>query len=132
MTPRNSPRANQDNLTIPEVIPRIATLFAWITPLLMPSSTRKTIDPKALARSGRTLCVCIALTLAGCQTQGNHPVDPQADSDRLALKHPINWSETAKPELPTDVWQRIRSGYQLQDEIGINPRVERQRLWFAS
>ncbi|MDP3848120.1 MAG: LysM peptidoglycan-binding domain-containing protein [Pseudomonas sp.] len=98
----------------------------------MPSSTRKTIDPKAFARSGRTLCVCIALTLAGCQVQGNRPPSPQVDSDHQALEQPINWSETAKPQEPTDVWERIRSGYQLQDEIGINPRIERQRLWFAS
>jgi len=129
---RDSLRANADNLTTLEVVPRIAELFAWITTQLMPSSTRKIIDPKAFARSGRTLCVCLALTLAGCQMQGNRPVNPQTDSDRVALEHPINWSETAKPELPADVWERIRSGYQLQDEIGINPRVERQRLWFAS
>ena len=124
--------ADADNLTTPRVVPRIAGLFAWIHSLLMPISTRKTIDPEAFVRAGRALLVCLAVTLAGCQVQGNRPEPPQVDNDRAAREQPVNWSESSKPEEPTDVWERIRSGYQLQDEIGINPRVERQRLWFVS
>ena len=33
---------------------------------------------------------------------------------------------------PEDIWERVRNGYQLQDAIGINPRIEQQRLWFVS
>jgi membrane-bound lytic murein transglycosylase D len=98
----------------------------------MPSSTRTIIDIQAFARGGRTLLVCLAVILTGCQGHSPRPDSTETDSARDAREHPINWSETSKPEEPTDVWQRIRSGYQLQDEIGINPRIERQRLWFAS
>ena len=98
----------------------------------MPSSTRTLIDIQAFARGGRTLLVCLAVTLAGCQGHSPRPDSTETDSARDAREHPIDWSETSKPQEPTDVWQRIRSGYQLQDEIGINPRIERQRLWFAS
>lgn len=31
-----------------------------------------------------------------------------------------------------DIWQRIRQGYQLQSYLDNNPRVDHQRLWFAS
>jgi membrane-bound lytic murein transglycosylase D len=129
-TPPSS--ANADNLTTPEAVPRIATLSAWITLLLMPILTRTTIDSTAFAHTARTLLVCLVVTLVGCQVQTKRPDNAPTDSDRVALEHPINWNETAKPQEPTDVWERIRSGYQLQDEIGINPRIERQRLWFAS
>jgi membrane-bound lytic murein transglycosylase D len=95
-------------------------------------STPNIIDIQAFARSGRTLLLCLAVTLAGCQVQGHKPDTEPSDLEREAREHPIDWSATAKSEEPTDVWQRIRSGYQLQDEIGINPRIEHQRLWFAS
>lgn len=31
-----------------------------------------------------------------------------------------------------DIWQRIRQGFQLQSYAENNPRIEHQRLWFAS
>ncbi|WP_374091365.1 LysM peptidoglycan-binding domain-containing protein [Pseudomonas sp. TH10] len=30
------------------------------------------------------------------------------------------------------LWERMRQGFQLQDSVGLNPRIEQQRLWFAS
>ena len=36
------------------------------------------------------------------------------------------------PQVPQDVWERMRQGFQLQDGVGVNPRIEQQRLWFAS
>lgn len=98
----------------------------------MPRSTRNIIDIQAFARGGQTLLLCLAVTLAGCQVQSSKPDTRQSDSARAAREQPVDWNETAKSEEPSDVWQRIRSGYQLQDEIGTNPRIERQRLWFAS
>ncbi|MBP8185218.1 MAG: LysM peptidoglycan-binding domain-containing protein [Pseudomonas sp.] len=98
----------------------------------MPRSTRNIIDIQAFARGGQALWLCLAVTLAGCQTSSQQPDSSQIDRERAAREHPVDWSETAKPQEPSDVWQRIRSGYQLQDEIGVNPRIERQRLWFAS
>jgi membrane-bound lytic murein transglycosylase D len=95
-------------------------------------STCNILDIQAFARSGRTLLLCLAATLAGCQVQSQRPDSNQDDPELIAHEQPVDWSETSKPEEPTDVWQRIRDGYQLQDEIGINPRIEHQRLWFAS
>jgi membrane-bound lytic murein transglycosylase D len=95
-------------------------------------STCNNLDIRAFTRTGRTLLLCLVATLAGCQFQSQRPDPNQGDKDLNTREQPIDWSENSKPEEPTDVWQRIRDGYQLQDEIGINPRIERQRLWFAS
>lgn len=94
-------------------------------------STFINIDIQACTRSARTLLLCLAVTLTGCQINHQRP-DPNAADAELNTQQPIDWSQTSKPEEPTDVWQRIRDGYQLQNEIGVNPRIERQRLWFAS
>ncbi|MFT5781654.1 MAG: membrane-bound lytic murein transglycosylase D [Pseudomonas sp.] len=98
----------------------------------MPKSPGIIFDIRAFVPTARRLLVCLAITLGGCQTHGNRQEPAVPDNDYASLEQPIDWSETAKPQVPTDVWDRIRNGYQLQDEIGINPRIERQRLWFAS
>lgn len=98
----------------------------------MPKSTRNIFDTRLFAPTARKLLLCLSITLGGCQVQGVRQEPPVPDSVSAELEQPIDWSETAKPELPSDVWERIRNGYQLQDEIGVNPRIERQRLWFAS
>lgn len=36
------------------------------------------------------------------------------------------------PLPPQDVWERMRQGFKLQDGQNVNPRIEQQRLWFAS
>ncbi|MGE8498098.1 MAG: LysM peptidoglycan-binding domain-containing protein [Pseudomonas sp.] len=101
----------------------------------MPSSPRKTLNLKALALGAKALVVVCGVVLAGCQNMGsNTPRDSGRDTDRaVGLEQEPQWlTDTIKPEEPTDIWERVRSGYQLQDEIGINPRIEQQRLWFVS
>lgn len=69
---------------------------------------------------------------AGCQT-----IDSTAPSNldlakSISSKPDLEWTTLSEQTQPQDIWERIRDGYQLQDEIGVNPRVEQQRLWFAS
>lgn len=72
------------------------------------------------------------LGLAGCQSTA--PVDDVSDTDpAIALQPDTQWlAEAAEPEEHKDIWERVRDGFKLQDEIGINPRIENQRLWFVS
>jgi membrane-bound lytic murein transglycosylase D len=49
-----------------------------------------------------------------------------------AKQKPVWLSEKPSPQIPQDVWERMRQGFQLQDGLGVNPRIEQQRLWFAS
>jgi len=101
----------------------------------MPSPFRKTLDLDALARAARALVVVFAATLAGCQSldsgQGD---DPGRDTDRaVGLERQPEWlTDIPEPQAPQDIWERMRSGFKLQGEIGVNPRIERQRLWFVS
>ncbi len=37
-----------------------------------------------------------------------------------------------RPREARDIWERIRAGYHLQDQIGTHPRIERQRFGLAS
>ncbi|MDX1296988.1 MAG: LysM peptidoglycan-binding domain-containing protein [Pseudomonas sp.] len=95
-------------------------------------SPRKTLNLKALARSAQALLVIICITVAGCQStnQQRHERTP-----KVALEQEPEWlddSVTEAPEEPTDIWERVRNGYQLQDTITLNPRIEQQRLWFVS
>lgn len=97
----------------------------------MPLLIRKILNSKALSLSSRTLSVLFCATLVGCQSTGN---------DRSHAPHPVvkqqqepEWLTTrVTPEAPDDIWDVVRNGYQLQDEIGIHPRIEQQRLWFVS
>ncbi|WP_341305257.1 LysM peptidoglycan-binding domain-containing protein [Pseudomonas sp. TMP25] len=102
----------------------------------MPLSPRKTLNLKALAQSAKTLMVIMCVTLAGCQTSSPHRVDSGNDTDRaVGLEQDPEWltsSVTPVPEEPKDIWERVRNGYQLQDTITLNPRIEQQRLWFVS
>ncbi|MBS7660412.1 LysM peptidoglycan-binding domain-containing protein [Pseudomonas lalucatii] len=99
----------------------------------MPLSPRKTLISKALARSATALVVMFSLLLAGCQGRGGID-DPGLDTDRaIGLEREPEWlTPDIQPAEPEDIWERVRDGYQLQDEIGINPRIEQQRLWFVS
>lgn len=111
-------------------------------------------------RVNRILCsgllACVALVFTGCQQQAPRTTvkDEQALKERLApLSLPDrDWSEQALKKKPakapatssgqqtsdedtpaiTDIWQRIRHGFQLLDEDEINPRIDQQRLWYAS
>lgn len=95
----------------------------------MPPKTRKTSDLDALARAIRVSIVLIAAGLAGCQstqqTASNGPV--RTASRAVDVQFNPAWTGTQN-----DIWERMRGGFQLQDQIDTNPRIERQRLWFMS
>ena len=99
--------------------------------LSLPCTTRG-LD--ALANSLRALAVscCITVFLAGCQTsRAPVDIDDSLDTDR-AIGIETETTQLISEEEPVDIWERIRSGFKLQDQIGTNPRIERQRIWFAS
>jgi len=101
----------------------------------MSSSNRKPINSDALTRLAQAIAVVVSATLAGCSSL-HHPSDSNTElaqnlSSRVKQK-PIWLSEKSKHTPPQDVWERMRQGFQLQDGLGVNPRIEQQRLWFAS
>jgi membrane-bound lytic murein transglycosylase D len=100
----------------------------------MPFLSYNPLKQKAFTRSARTLLVCLGLALAGCQsTPSQQPDTSKATDVAVGLEREPQWlTLEAKPHEPQDIWERVRDGYQLQDEIGINPRIEQQRLWFVS
>ncbi|MHC8300131.1 transglycosylase SLT domain-containing protein [Pseudomonas sp. ZS1P83] len=99
----------------------------------MSSSIRKAINSDALTRLAQAIAVAVSATLAGCSSHV-----PQTDAVHTpniaarAKQKPIWLSEKPTPQVPQDVWERMRQGFQLQDSLGVNPRIEQQRLWFAS
>ncbi|ALN19533.1 lytic transglycosylase domain-containing protein [Ectopseudomonas mendocina] len=100
----------------------------------MPLSSRKPLNIKALVRSVRALAVMCSIALAGCQSLPSDTPDRSTDTSRaVGLEREPEWlSSQIKPREYSDIWERMRDGFKLQDEIGINPRIERVRLWYAS
>ena len=99
----------------------------------MSSSIRKSIKSDALTRLAQAIAVAVSATLAGCsshvpQTEATHTPNIAA----RAKQKPVWLSEKPVPQIPQDVWERMRQGFQLQDSVGLNPRIEQQRLWFAN
>lgn len=74
------------------------------------------------------------LFIAGCQNMAPSSPESDRDTDRaVSLQQEPEWlSQQVEPEEPRDIWERMREGFKLQGEIGVNPRIEQQRLWFAS
>lgn len=101
----------------------------------MSSSLSKPLIFKVFAQSARHFVVMMCIVLAGCQTQ-QQSADPGRNTDlAVGLQRPPEWlTETASSanSQPKDIWERVRGGYQLQDSITLNPRIEQQRLWFVS
>ncbi|TKD45500.1 lytic transglycosylase domain-containing protein [Azotobacter chroococcum] len=95
------------------------------------SPFNKDVAPGILARRTPFIVIFLAATLAGCQSTGERNDDEYA---RLAAKpkRETQWLNQAATPQPQDIWTRMREGFALQDEIGVNPRIERQRLWFVS
>lgn len=88
--------------------------------------------PGQLVRSGRVFVVVLAAALAGCQSTG-HIEDADETTIAVGLQKETEWlNNVATTRQPEDIWERMRGGFALQNEIGVNPRVERQRLWFVS
>ncbi|WP_296253441.1 lytic transglycosylase domain-containing protein [Pseudomonas sp. UBA4194] len=104
----------------------------------MSSTIRKTINSDALTRLAQAVAVALCAGLAGCQSTAQvAPTDTAAARPHALTSHvrpkPIFQSQTqARKPAPDDVWERMREGFQLQDSVAVNPRVEQQRLWFVS
>jgi membrane-bound lytic murein transglycosylase D len=101
----------------------------------MSSFIRKAINSDALTRLAQAIAVAVSATLAGCQSTGNVAQTDAAhapNQSNRAKQKPVWLSEKPTPQIPLDVWERMRLGFQLQDGLGVNPRIEQQRLWFAS
>ncbi len=100
----------------------------------MSSDFSNSPQPDALAASGRALALAICLAITGCQSTGSGtpessplPIAEQVVDDTLWL------SDTpAAPPSHTDIWDRVRHGFKLQEYNDGNPRIEQQRLLFAS
>ncbi|UUQ64105.1 transglycosylase SLT domain-containing protein [Pseudomonas fuscovaginae UPB0736] len=101
----------------------------------MLSPNRKTINSGTLTRLAQAVAVAVSATLAGCQGL-HHPSDngtETASNLNVRIKQKPIWvGEKTNPTPPQDVWERMRQGFKLQDGLGVNPRIEQQRLWFAS
>lgn len=101
----------------------------------MSSSIRFPISSDALTRLAQAIAVAVSATLAGCQTTGQAPQSDATHTQNFNARikqKPIWLSNQPSPQVPQDVWERMRQGFQLQDGLGVNPRIEQQRLWFAS
>ncbi|MNF40011.1 Membrane-bound lytic murein transglycosylase D precursor [compost metagenome] len=99
----------------------------------MSSLIRKTFNPDALPRLAQAIAIALTATLVGCQST-SHVSDSESirahnQAARMKQKPVIL---VQKPTPPQDVWERMRQGFKLQDGIAVNPRIEQQRLWFAS
>lgn len=88
--------------------------------------------PDALAASGRALALAICLAIAGCQSAAPRAPSPVEVTDVQEVDDTL-WL-TSSPVEPshTDIWDRVRHGFQLQEHLDGNPRIEQQRLLFAS
>ena len=99
----------------------------------MSSLIRRTFNPVALTRLAQATALALTATLVGCQSTSHVSDSESMRAHNLAARNkqkPIVLIE--KPQPPQDVWERIRQGYKLQEGLGVNPRIEQQRLWFAS
>ncbi|WP_181103774.1 MULTISPECIES: LysM peptidoglycan-binding domain-containing protein [Pseudomonadaceae] len=100
----------------------------------MPSDSSNSPHPDALAASGRALALAICLAITGCQsTAPRAPTGSDIQTRAVPQVQETLWL-TQAPAVPThsDVWDRIRHGFKLQDYLGSNPRIEQQRLLFSS
>ena len=107
----------------------------------MPVISRQ--KPSAVQPKCRSIALAIlAFTLvlsSGCQSYLGSNGDPSgsrqtgSSNDRFSvgLENNPNWVNEIDTTEYDDAWQRIRQGFQLQDQME-NPRVDQQRLWFAS
>ena len=100
----------------------------------MPSDSSNCPHPDALAASGRALALAICLAITGCQsTAPRTPAGSEAKAPAVLSQETL-WLTEKDPISPvySDVWDRIRHGFQLQEYLDSNPRIEQQRLLFSS
>ena len=102
----------------------------------MSSSIRSTLNSDALTRLAQAIAVAVSATLAGCQTTSHIEPSSTHRAPNLAAgikQKPIFLSHKPAPLAPaTDIWERMRQGFQLQQGNDLNPRIDQQRLWFAN
>lgn len=101
----------------------------------MPSDSSNRPFPDALAASGRVLTLAIVCALTGCQSIATQVPESAgiASSPSLASPSQALWlMEKPSAQAHQDIWDRVRDGYKLQGHLGSNPRIEQQRLVFAS
>ena len=108
----------------------------------MPANHRQNISIAHCIRRSFVL-TAVALTVAlssGCQSfrsstddvsQAAQKQHSSNDSFIIGLENNPNWVNEIDTTQYDDAWQRIRQGFQLQDQMD-NPRIDQQRLWFAS
>ena len=95
------------------------------------------VTPHALRNGLLTLWL---LVLAGCQTTSNHtPTEPTSRLKPAVLsngqphaKGNSRWRAPLRQDEPHTLWTRIRDGFQLDPALIDSPRVDQQRLHFAS
>lgn len=101
----------------------------------MPPESSNSPHPDALAASGRALALAVCLAITGCQsTASRTPADSEPQTRAVPLVQETLWLTDKKPSEPihSDVWDRMRHGFKLQDYLDSNPRIEQQRLLFSS
>jgi len=95
----------------------------------MPSQTPPSRRPARPKRAVHFLLAGLVVALAGCQS---HSGGDRDGARNLASKS-ADWQKNQHvAEKPKDIWERIRNGYKLQEQIGNNPRIERQRFGLAN
>ena len=96
-----------------------------------------TVMPHVL-RNG--LLVLWLVILAGCQTSNrvDHTSTPRVDANTTSIKakprpsRTLNWRAPLRQDEPHTLWTRIRGGFQLEPALADSPRVDQQRLHYAS
>jgi membrane-bound lytic murein transglycosylase D len=133
------------NIAIQLAMITVVALFLMeaLAPLIVAAIQDAAVSPP---RAIQALVVVFAATLGGCQSldSGQSLVDSGQVDDPggdtycpIGLVQQPEWltewlTEAPEPQAPQDIWERMRSGFKLQDEIGVNPRIERQRQRFVS
>ena len=92
-----------------------------------------------LVRNG--LLVLWLVILAGCQTTANHAdrasshrieTTPKSATAQHRANRTVQWRSPLKQDEPHTLWTRIRSGFLLEPTLQDSPRVDQQRLHYAS
>ncbi|MFK8331923.1 transglycosylase SLT domain-containing protein [Pseudomonas sp. BJa5] len=100
----------------------------------MSSNSRRTFNSVALTRLAQASALALAATLVGCQStrQLDESESVRAHNYQARMKQKPVIVPAKQEQAPQDVWERMRQGFALQDNMAVNPRIEQQRLWFAS
>ncbi len=99
-----------------------------------------TLSPNALRNGLLTLWLVV---LVGCQTTSTGTVDRSPSTSatskhstqpaqRSASSQSVRWRAPQKIDEPRTLWTRIRDGFLFEPSIIDNPRIDQQRLYFAT